>query len=227
MVNTDTRHKGENSNEMRNIYEHHDEQRFVVVQPELPYAPDGLVPAISARTVQYHWNIHTRTYIDNLNRLAAASDFARTSTEDIIRVADPGPLYNNAAQAWNHIFYFFGLSPAGGGEPTGDLAEAMKRDFGSFEQFYDAFTDAGTAVFGSGWVWLTADASRHLAIHAGSNAFNPLRQGLVPLLTADVWEHAYYLDYQNRRSEALRRLANVIDWRTVENRFAQGALSSE
>ncbi len=205
----------------------HDNNRFMMVQPELPYAPEGLVPAISARTVQYHWNIHTRTYIDNLNRMATASDFAWTSAEDIVRNAEVGPLYNNAAQAWNHIFYFFGLSPAGGGEPAGDLAEAMKRDFGGFEHFYDAFTDAGTAVFGSGWVWLTADASRRLAIHAGSNAFNPLRQGLVPLLTADVWEHAYYLDYQNRRSEALRRLADVIDWRTVENRFAQGALSSE
>ncbi len=199
----------------------HDSNRLMMVQPELPYAPDGLVPAISARTIQYHWNVHTRTYIDNLNRLAAASDFAWPSTEDIIRSAAPGPLYNNAAQAWNHIFYFFGLSPAGGGEPAGGLAEAIARDFGSFECFYDAFADAGTAVFGSGWVWLTADASRRLAIHAGSNAFNPLHEDLVPLLVADVWEHAYYLDYQNRRAEALRRLADVIDWRIVENRYAQ------
>ncbi len=221
MVHTDTRHKGENSNEMRNINEHHDEQRFVVVQPELPYAADGLVPAISARTIQYHWDIHTRTYIDNLNRLVAASDIAWTSVEDIIRTADPGPLYNNAAQTWNHIFYFFGLSPDGGGEPAGDFAKAITRDFGSFERFYDAFVDAGTAVFGSGWVWLTSDSSRRLAIHAGSNAYNPLREGLVPLLAADVWEHAYYLDYQNRRGEALRRLADVIDWPAVEERYAR------
>ncbi len=221
MVHTDTRHKGENSNEMRNINEHHDEQRFVVVQPELPYAADGLVPAISARTVQYHWDIHTRTYIDNLNRLVAASDIAWISVEDIIRSADPGPLYNNAAQAWNHVFYFLGLSPDGGGEPAGDFAKAITRDFGSFERFYDAFVDAGTAVFGSGWVWLTSDSSRRLAIHAGSNAYNPLREGLVPLLAADVWEHAYYLDYQNRRGEALRRLADVIDWPAVEERYAR------
>lgn len=221
MVHTDTRHKGENSNEMRNINEYHDEQRFVVVQPELPYAADDLVPAISARTVQYHWDIHTRTYIDNLNRLVAASDIAWTSVEDIIRTADPGPLYNNAAQAWNHVFYFLGLSPDGGGEPAGDFAKAITRDFGSFERFYDAFVDAGTAVFGSGWVWLTSDSSRRLAIHAGSNAYNPLREGLVPLLAADVWEHAYYLDYQNRRGEALRRLADVIDWPAVEERYAR------
>ena len=206
---------------MRNINEHHDEQRFVVVQPELPYAADGLVPAISARTVQYHWDIHTRTYIDNLNRLVAASDIAWISVEDIIRSADPGPLYNNAAQAWNHVFYFLGLSPDGGGEPAGDFAKAITRDFGSFERFYDAFVDAGTAVFGSGWVWLTSDSSRRLAIHAGSNAYNPLREGLVPLLAADVWEHAYYLDYQNRRGEALRRLADVIDWPAVEERYAR------
>lgn len=212
MTHTDTQHKN---------------NRLMMVQPELPYSLDGLVPAISARTVQYHWNIHTRTYIDNFNRLAAASGLARTSVEDIIRRAESGPLYNNAAQAWNHIFYFLGLSPVGGGEPVGALATAIERDFGSFERFYDAFTEAGTAVFGSGWVWLTIDASQHLAIHAGPNAFNPLRQGLTPLLTADVWEHAYYLDYQNRRGEALRRLADVIDWRVIENRFEQGALTSE
>lgn len=211
MAHTDTQHTDTQ----------HNDNLLIMVQPELPYAPDSLAPAISARTIQYHWDIHTRTYIDNLNRLVAASDIAWTSVEDIIRTADPGPLYNNAAQTWNHIFYFFGLSPAGGGEPAGDLAKAIARDFGSFERFYDAFVDAGTAVFGSGWVWLTTDNSRRLAIHAGSNAYNPLREDWVPLLVADVWEHAYYLDYQNRRAEALRRLADIIDWTTIEKRYAR------
>lgn len=216
MAYTDTKHNSTRIEDMK-----HRDNRLMMVQPELPYAPDSLAPAISARTIQYHWDIHTRTYIDNLNRLVTASDIAWTSVEDIIRTADPGPLYNNAAQAWNHVFYFLGLSPDGGGEPAGDFAKAITRDFGSFERFYDAFVDAGTAVFGSGWVWLTSDSSRRLAIHAGSNAYNPLREGLVPLLAADVWEHAYYLDYQNRRGEALRRLADVIDWPAVEERYAR------
>lgn len=211
MANTDTQHTGTQ----------HNDNLLIMVQPELPYSPDSLAPAISSRTVQYHWNIHTRTYIDNVNRMAALADFAWTSAEDIIRNADPGPLYNNAAQAWNHVFYFLGLSPDGDGEPTGDLAKAIARDFGSFERFYDAFVDAGTAVFGSGWVWITADSSRRLAIHAGSNAYNPLREDLTPLLVADVWEHAYYLDYQNRRGEALRRLADIIDWSTIEERYSR------
>lgn len=216
MAYTDTGHNSTRIEDMK-----HRDNRLMMVQPELPYAPGSLVPAMSARTFQYHWTIHTRAYIENLNRLASGSPFADSSTEDIIRAANPGSLYNNAAQAWNHVFYFLGLSPDGGGEPAGDLAKAITRDFGSFERFYDAFVDAGTAVFGSGWVWLTSDSSRRLAIHAGSNAYNPLREGLVPLLAADVWEHAYYLDYQNRRGEALRRLADVIDWPAVEERYAR------
>ena len=216
MAYTDTKHNSTRIEDMK-----HRDNRLMMVQPELPYAPGSLVPAMSARTFQYHWTIHTRAYIENLNRLASDSPFADSSTEDIIRAANPGPLYNNAAQAWNHVFYFLGLSPDGGGEPAGDFAKAITRDFGSFERFYDAFVDAGTAVFGSGWVWLTSDSSRRLAIHAGSNAYNPLREGLVPLLAADVWEHAYYLDYQNRRGEALRRLADVIDWPAVEERYAR------
>ena len=187
--------------------------------PELPYQAESLAPAISARTMQYHYGVHTQAYIDNLNRLGATTHDVYSSVEAIICAAPEGPLYNNAAQAWNHVFYFLGLSPEGGGEPTGELAMAIDRDFGSYGRFYDAFVEAGTSVFGSGWVWLVADGGQRLSIQAGTNAYNPMRQGLKPIWVADVWEHAYYLDYQNRRGEALRRLADIIDWDVVARRY--------
>ncbi|MDE7393287.1 MAG: superoxide dismutase, partial [Muribaculaceae bacterium] len=138
--------------------------------------------------------------------------------EDIIRKAY-GPLFNNASQAWNHIFYFFSFSPDGGGEPGGELGEAIKRDFGSFDEFKRQFVDAGVKLFGSGWVWLVSDNEGKLKIVQCKNAENPLRDGLTPLLTFDVWEHAYYLDYQNRRADALDALWSVVDWGVVEERY--------
>lgn len=193
---------------------------MIMIQlPELPYALDSLTPAISARTMQYHYNAHTATYIDNVNRLVTDTPFAHTTIEDVIRIAPEGALLNNAAQAWNHLFYFFGLTPDGADRPDGQLLHAIEHSFGSFEQFVDAFVHAGTAIFGSGWVWLTANDDGELSIQTGCNAYNPLRQGLKPLLTADVWEHAYYLDYQNRRGEALRRLIDLIDWNMVMQRY--------
>ncbi|MBJ2187391.1 MAG: superoxide dismutase [Muribaculaceae bacterium] len=187
-------------------------------QPELPYSRDALAPAISAETVDYHYGKHEKAYIDNLNRLIKGTEFEDMALEEII-VNAKGPLFNNASQAWNHIFYFFTFSPNGSREPGGDLRKAIDRDFGSFEKFKEAFVDAGVGLFGSGWVWLCRDDDGKLIITQGSNAQNPLTDGLTPLLTFDVWEHAYYLDYQNRRADALKALWDIVDWDVVESRY--------
>ena len=159
-----------------------------------------------------------QAYIDNLNRLIKDSEYEDAELEDVIANAK-GALFNNASQAWNHIFYFFSFSPDGRREPTGDLRKAIDRDFGSFEKFKEAFVDAGVGLFGSGWVWLSRDETGKLFITQGSNAQNPITDGLMPLLTFDVWEHAYYLDYQNRRADALKKLWDIVDWETVEGRY--------
>ncbi len=187
-------------------------------QPQLPYAADALEPAISRRTVDFHYGKHEKAYIDNLNNLIEGTEFADLPLEEIIHDAK-GPLFNNASQAWNHIFYFFSFSPDGGGEPEGELREAIDRDFGSFENFKKEFVDAGVKLFGSGWVWLSRDNDGKLFITQEGNAGNPITKGLTPILTFDVWEHAYYLDYQNRRADALNALWNIIDWPIVEGRY--------
>lgn len=187
-------------------------------QPELPYAIDALEPAISARTIEFHYGKHEKAYIDNLNRLIKGTEFEDMELEEVIAHAK-GPLFNNASQAWNHIFYFFSFSPEGRREPQGDLRKAIDRDFGSFEKFKEAFVDAGVGLFGSGWVWLSRDQQGKLLITQGPNAGNPITEGLTPLLTFDVWEHAYYLDYQNRRADHVNALWNIIDWDVVEKRM--------
>lgn len=187
-------------------------------QPQLPYAADALEPAISRRTVDFHYGKHEKAYIDNLNNLIEGTEFADLPLEEIIHDAK-GPLFNNASQAWNHIFYFFSFSPDGGGEPEGELREAIDRDFGSFENFKKEFVDAGVKLFGSGWVWLSRDNDGKLFITQDGNAGNPITKGLTPILTFDVWEHAYYLDYQNRRADALNALWDIIDWPIVEGRY--------
>lgn len=187
-------------------------------QPQLPYAVDSLEPAISRRTVDFHYGKHEKAYIDNLNNLIEGTEFADLPLEEIIHDAK-GPLFNNASQAWNHIFYFFSFSPDGGGEPEGELREAIDRDFGSFENFKKEFVDAGVKLFGSGWVWLSRDNDGKLFITQEGNAGNPITKGLTPILTFDVWEHAYYLDYQNRRADALNALWDIIDWPIVEGRY--------
>jgi len=189
-------------------------------QPALPYAENALEPVISAETIRYHYGKHEKAYIDNLNRLIKGTEFENSELEDIIEKAD-GPLFNNASQAWNHIFYFFTFSPDGSREPGGELRKAIERDFGSFEKFKDAFVEAGAGLFGSGWVWLSRDDEGKLLITQGRNAGNPLTDGLTPLLTFDVWEHAYYLDYQNRRAEALHKLWDIIDWDVVGSRYTK------
>lgn len=187
-------------------------------QPQLPYAADALEPAISRRTVDFHYGKHEKAYIDNLNNLIEGTEFADLPLEEIIHDAK-GPLFNNASQAWNHIFYFFSFSPDGGGEPEGELRVAFDRDFGSFENFKKEFVDAGVKLFGSGWVWLSRDNDGKLFITQEGNAGNPITKGLTPILTFDVWEHAYYLDYQNRRADALNALWDIIDWPIVEGRY--------
>lgn len=187
-------------------------------QPELPYEENALAPAISAETIKFHYGKHEKAYIDNLNKLIQGSEYEDMELEEVIKHAS-GPLFNNASQAWNHIFYFFTFSPDGGGEPQGALREAIERDFGSFEDFKKAFVDAGVGLFGSGWVWLSRDNKGKLFITQGPNAGNPLTEGLVPLLTFDVWEHAYYLDYQNLRAKALDALWSIVDWKIVEGRY--------
>lgn len=188
------------------------------VQPQLPYSLDALAPAISARTVDFHYNKHEKAYIDNLNRLIKGTEYDDMDLEEVI-VSAKGPLYNNAAQAWNHIFYFFSFSPDGPREPSGELRHAIDRDFGSFARFKETFEEAGVGLFGSGWVWLSRDRDGKLIVTQGANASNPMTDGLEPLLAFDIWEHAYYLDYQNRRADALKALWNIVDWDVVEGRY--------
>ncbi len=187
-------------------------------QPQLPYDENALEPVISRKTVEFHYGKHEKAYIDNLNRLIKGTEFEDMELEDIIAHSQ-GALFNNASQAWNHIFYFFTFSPDGKHEPEGDLRKAIDREFGSFDKFKEAFVDAGVGLFGSGWVWLSRDESGKLFITQGPNAGNPITSGLTPLLTFDVWEHAYYLDYQNRRADALKQLWDIVDWAVVESRY--------
>lgn len=187
-------------------------------QPKLPYAQDALEPVISQRTIEYHYGKHEKAYIDNLNKLIKGTEYEDMALEEIIKSAK-GPLFNNASQAWNHIFYFFSFSPEGRREPSGKLRETIDKQFGSFDKFKEEFEKAGVGIFGSGWVWLSKDNDGKLFITQSSNAGNPLTEGLTPLLTFDVWEHAYYLDYQNRRADALHKLWDIIDWDVVESRY--------
>jgi len=191
---------------------------MMYTQPDLPYANDALEPVISRETVEYHYGKHEKGYIDNLNKLIKGSGFEDMELEDVIRESD-GALFNNASQAWNHIFYFFSFSPDGGGKPSGRLAEAIDRTFGSFDDFKKAFIEAGIGLFGSGYVWLSSDDEGKLFITRGANAANPLTDGLTPLLAIDVWEHAYYIDYRNMRAEYLSKIWDIIDWDVVESRY--------
>lgn len=191
---------------------------MIYTQPDLPYAADALAPAISAETISFHYGKHEKAYIDNLNRLIKDTEYDDMELEDVIRKSS-GALFNNASQAWNHIFYFFTFSPVGSHEPGGELRKAIDRDFGSFDKFKEEFEKAGVSLFGSGWVWLSRDDNGKLFITQGPNAGNPMTEGLTPLLCFDVWEHAYYLDYQNRRADALHKLWDIVDWDIVETRF--------
>ena len=184
----------------------------------LPYAPDALEPVISKETIAFHHGKHLAGYVNNLNGLLEGSPLAGLSLEEIVCKATGGIL-NNAGQILNHNMYFGQFkAPQAGNKPTGQLAEAIDRDFGSFEAFKEEFQKAGATLFGSGWVWLSADKDGKLVITQEANAANPIQKGLKPLLTFDVWEHAYYLDYQNRRADHLAALWDIVDWKVVEKR---------
>ena len=185
----------------------------------LPYAIDALEPVISRQTLEFHHGKHLAGYVNNLNGLLPGSGFEEASLEEIVCKASGGML-NNAGQILNHNLYFgqYG-APKADNAPTGKLAEAIVRDFGSFEAFKEAFQKGGATLFGSGWVWLSADKEGKLVITQEPNAANPIQKGLKPLLTFDVWEHAYYLDYQNRRPDHLAALWQIVDWNVIEKRY--------
>ena len=185
---------------------------------DLPYAYDALAPAISEETMHYHHDKHYAGYVNKLNELIVDTPFAGQPLEDIILSAD-GPVCNNAAQAWNHEFFFDQLSPDGEARPTGALLKAIDADFGSFEQFKAQMEKAAVGLFGSGWAWLSVDKDGKLHITKEPNGSNPVRAGLKPLLGFAVWEHAYYLDYQNRRADHVNKLWEIIDWDVVEKRL--------
>lgn len=186
--------------------------------PKLPYAMDALEPAMSQETLEYHYGKHLQTYINNLNDLVIGTRYENSPLEYIVLNAD-GPLFNNAAQAWNHTFFFESLAPNPQQAPTGKLLEAINRDFGSFDAFKEQFTKAAVGIFGSGWAWLVTNDAGVLSIVSESNAGNPLTKGLRPLLTCDVWEHAYYIDYRNSRPNFLKGFWSLVDWKTVEKRY--------
>ena len=187
----------------------------------LPYAPDALEPVISKETIAFHHGKHLAGYVNNLNGLLPGSGFEEATLEEIVCKATGGML-NNAGQILNHELYFgqFTGEPTKS-TPTGKLAEVITRDFGSFEAFKEEFQKKGATLFGSGWVWLSADKDGKLVITQETNAANPIQKGLKPLLTFDVWEHAYYLDYQNRRPDHLAALWQIVDWEVIEKRYNQ------
>ena len=186
--------------------------------PQLPYATDALEPVIGKQTVELHYGKHLKTYIDNLNKLIQGTKFENAELETIVKESD-GAIFNNAGQTLNHNIYFLSFKPNGGGEPTGKLAEAINNQWGSFDNFKKEFNQAGTAVFGSGWVWLAKDSSGKLSIEKEPNAGNPVTKGLTPIMGFDVWEHAYYLDYQNRRAEHLEEIWKILDWDAIGARY--------
>lgn len=187
--------------------------------PALSYAAADLAPALSAETIEFHYGKHLQTYLNNLNAALPGSAFEGKSLEDIVKTSEGG-VFNNAGQFLNHSMYFLQFAaPKAGNAPSGKIAEAIARDFGSFEKFQEEFQAKGASLFGSGWVWLSADASGKLVITQEGNAQNPLTKGLKPLLTFDVWEHAYYIDYRNRRPDYLKALWSIVNWDEVNKRL--------
>ena len=187
--------------------------------PKLPYDRKALEPHISGETIDYHYGKHHQAYVNNLNGLIEGTEFAEQSLEDII-LNSQGGVFNNAAQTWNHTFYFWQLAADPKKTPEGELAAAIDSSFGSLEAFKDAFAKAGATLFGAGWVWLVKNTDGVLEIKQTPNAANPMTDGDTPVLVGDVWEHAYYLDYQNRRPDYLAVFWNVLDWAVIEKRVA-------
>lgn len=187
--------------------------------PKLPYALDALEPHISKETLEYHYGKHHQTYVTNLNNLVKGTDLENKPLEELIKTTEGG-IFNNAAQVWNHTFYWNCLAPNAGGAPTGKIAEAINKAFGSFEEFKKQFNDAAAKNFGSGWTWLVKKADGSLAIVNTSNAATPVSGEDKPLLTVDVWEHAYYIDYRNARVKYLEEFWALVNWSFVEANLA-------
>ena len=187
--------------------------------PALPYAKNALEPTISQETIEFHYGKHHQAYVTNLNNLIPGTEFENSSLEEIVMKASGG-IFNNAAQVWNHTFYWNCLSPTGGGAPTGALAAAIDQAFGSFDEFKKKFSTSAATNFGSGWTWLVKNAAGGVEIVNTSNAATPLTQGLKPLLTVDVWEHAYYVDYRNARPKYLEEIWKLINWEFVAANLA-------
>lgn len=192
------------------------DSRFELMK--LPYATDALESAISKATVELHHRKHLQGYVNNLNAALPGSGFENMPLEEIVVKAEGG-IFNNAGQVLNHNLYFSQFSPNGGGKPSGSLSEAINATWGTFESFRKEFVKAGTSLFGSGWLWLAKDKNGKLSILLEPNGSNPVVKGLVPVLGIDLWEHAYYLDYQNRRADHLEALWGIIDWKVVEERY--------
>ena len=187
--------------------------------PALPYEMDALAPHISRETLEYHYGKHHKAYVDNLNNLIPNTEFANKSLEEII-MTSIGGIFNNAAQVWNHTFYWNCLSPNGGGEPTGELADAITKKFGSFAAFKEQFSKTAITTFGSGWGWLVKNKDGSIDLVSTSNAQTPMTSGQKALLTCDVWEHAYYIDYRNARPKYVESFWNLVNWDFVAKQFA-------
>lgn len=186
--------------------------------PELPYPQDALKPVISPETIDFHYGKHHQAYVNNLNKLILGTEYEDMSLEDIIKQSSGG-IFNNAAQVFNHNFYWNCMSPNGGGEATGKLAESINKNFESFEAFKEKFTATAIATFGSGWTWLVKNADGSLDIVSTSNAANPITEDQTPLLTCDVWEHAYYIDYRNDRASYVKKFWDVVNWEFIAANF--------
>lgn len=193
---------------------------MTIQMPVLPYATNALEPVISQQTIEFHYGKHLQNYVNTLNQLIAGTELEGKSLTDIVKAAPEGPVFNNAGQSLNHAIYFGQFqAPQTNNAPTGRLAEAIAAEFGSFEDFKKEFTQAAATLFGSGWAWLSQEPSGKLVITKEANAGNPVRHGNTPLLGIDVWEHAYYLDYQNRRVDHLAAVWDIINWADVESRL--------
>lgn len=194
---------------------------MAVELPNLPYAMDELAPHISPSTLEYHYGKHHRAYVTNLNKLIADTPLDDKSLDDIICDPRDTATFNNAAQIWNHTFYWNCLSPLGGGQPKANLASALEKEFGSVDSFKEQFTQKALTLFGSGWAWLVKDKKGNLRITQEGNAGTPMTKDLIPLLTCDVWEHAYYLDYQNARPKYLDAFWELVNWDYAEKQLAR------
>ncbi len=186
--------------------------------PKLPYELNALEPHISKTTLEFHYGKHHQAYVTNVNNLIPGTEFENADLETIVKKADGG-IFNNGAQVWNHTFYFMQFAPSGARVPNGTLLDAINTQYGSFDKFKDEFTKKAATLFGAGWAWLVKNSNGKLEIVQKSNAGNPLRDGSTPIMTCDVWEHAYYLDTQNKRPDYLKNFWEILDWDVIGKRF--------